>query len=63
MGRIRTRDIKDTARKLLERFPDRFTQDFELNKKILNEINLTNNKKMRNKIAGYLVRLVEQKKE
>ena len=59
MGRIKSLAIKRTTKKLIEEFPNLFTTDFEENKKILNEI-LKTDKKTRNAIAGYLVRLLKQ---
>jgi len=63
MGRIRTSEIKDAAKLLLEKYPDRFGADFEKNKIALNEINeeinIIKEKKLRNKIAGYITRLVK----
>lgn len=60
MGRVKSLAIKRTTRKLLAEYPDLFTTDFEKNKQILNKI-LETNKKNRNSIAGYLVRLVKKK--
>jgi len=60
MGRVKSLAIKRTTRKLLAGYPDLFTTDFEKNKQILNKI-LETNKKNRNSIAGYLVRLVKKK--
>ena len=60
MGRIRTTFIKGIARRLFEKSPDQWG-GFETNKKVLNEMKLTDEKFTRNKVAGYIVRLVEQK--
>ena len=62
MGRVKSLSIKRTTRKLLDRYPNLFTDDFEKNKKILNEM-LDINKKNRNSIAGYITRLVKKQKE
>jgi len=62
MGRIRTKDIKASAKELVKRYPEKFTTNFEENKKALNELKLTDEKKMRNKIAGYAVRVASHKK-
>ena len=61
MGRIRTKDIKVAAKELIKRYPEKFTKNFEENKKALNELKIIDEKKMRNKIAGYIVRLLSQK--
>jgi small subunit ribosomal protein S17e len=57
MGRIRTKMIKNLAKKLLKPYPDRFTTSFEHNKSVLKELNVIDSKKIRNKVAGYIVRL------
>ena len=58
MGRIKTTMIKRATFELLEKeIP--FTEKFEDNKKLLK--NEMPSKKVRNKIAGYLARLVRAK--
>ncbi len=61
MGNIRTKDIKGAANSLYRSSPDKFG-DFEKNKKVINELRIIPNKRMRNKIAGYMVRVVNNKK-
>jgi small subunit ribosomal protein S17e len=60
MGKIRTKDIKDSAWKLYEKMPKIFSKSFDENKKLLREKSLVERKSTRNKIAGYLVRIVRQ---
>ena len=62
MGRVRTSDIKNTARKLYEKFPARFSEDFEQNKKVIDEMEIATSKKFRNRVAGYMVRVVKNAK-
>ena len=57
MGRIRTKIVKSTAKQLIEQHEDKFSKDFEKNKKILEEMKITEHKSVRNKIAGYIVTL------
>jgi small subunit ribosomal protein S17e len=57
MGRIRTKMIKSTAKQLVDAYGDKFSVDFEKNKKVLNEMQITQDKLMRNKLAGYIVTL------
>ncbi len=59
MGKVRTAPVKRTARKLLSMYPDRFTDDFEENKKIVSELIEVQSKKLRNQIAGYITHLVK----
>ena len=54
IGRIKTDDIKKASFELLERYPDKFGKDFEENKKALEELDLIEEKKARNKVAGYI---------
>ena len=42
------------ANGLIELYPDRFSNDFENNKIVLNELNLVDDKSVRNKIAGLI---------
>ena len=62
MGRIRTKFIKHLAQELVVRFPSRFSNDFANNKKTLDELNILQDKSVRNKVAGYVVKVVEKKK-
>jgi len=55
MGRIKSTIIKKTARQLIEKKVP-FTTDFDYNKKILKDT--MPSKSIRNKIAGYIARLV-----
>ncbi|MEM4330833.1 MAG: 30S ribosomal protein S17e [Candidatus Pacearchaeota archaeon] len=55
MGRIKSKAIKRTALELLEKEGNLFSEEFEKNKNLLK--GLFPSKKIRNKIAGYLVRL------
>ena len=61
IGRIKTREIKKASFELLERYPDKFGKDFEENKKILEGLNLIEEKETRNKIAGYLAHIITRK--
>lgn len=56
MGNIRPTYIKRVAIELVERFPDRFTADFDHNKKAVDELADIQGKAMRNRIAGYVTR-------
>ena len=57
MGKVRTEQIKRIARELLEKYPNKFNTDFESNKKLVNEYTNISSTKLRNKVAGYTVRL------
>ena len=57
MGKVRTETVKRAARELVERFPDKFTNEYEANKLVVNELVRGPSKKLRNLIAGYVTRL------
>ena len=46
--------VRRISTELLEKYPDKFTVDFDENKKIINEISIVRSKILRNKIAGYI---------
>lgn len=58
LGNVRPEKVKRIARELLRRFPNKFTADFEENKKMLSSIALIPSTRLRNSIAGYITRLV-----
>ena len=60
MGRIKSLMVKRAADQLLEGEHD-FNEDFIHNKKLLNDT--MPSKPIRNKIAGYIARLMRVKKE
>ena len=57
MGKVRTDTVKRTSREVLKKFPDRFTGDFESDKQAVNDLVITQSKRLRNRIAGYVTRL------
>ena len=63
MGRIKTKLIKRTTNELMELYGNKFTNDFQKNKEILETLISTPSKKLRNIIAGYITRLVKKDKE
>jgi small subunit ribosomal protein S17e len=63
LGKIRPTYIKRTAEELVKKFPDRFTADFETNKKVVMELADITTVKMRNRIAGYVTRTVVKNAE
>ena len=63
MGNIKQTFIKRVARELFDRYPDQFTRDFEHNKKKVEELTNVTSKTIRNRIAGYITRLVRMKEE
>jgi small subunit ribosomal protein S17e len=60
LGKIRPTYIKRAAEDLVKKFPDKFTTDFEANKKTVAELADVTTVKMRNRIAGYVTRTVRK---
>lgn len=63
MGSVRSERIKRVARELVEKYPDKFSTDYEANKKVLGEITIISSNTIRNQLAGYISHLkkIEQK--
>lgn len=59
MGRIKSTMVKKAAKQLLQQ-ENAFNESFEKNKKVLS--NLMPSKPIRNKVAGYISRLIKMKK-
>jgi len=57
LGRVRTEMIKKLARELHQANPQRFSTDYEENKKAVDELVNAKTKRVRNRIAGYVTRL------
>jgi small subunit ribosomal protein S17e len=58
LGNVRIDLIKRTAKELVRRFPDRFSNSFEENKKSVASLVNGGSVKVRNKIAGYITRFL-----
>jgi len=57
LGKVRIETVKRLSRELLRRYPERFTGEFESDKQAVNELVVTQSKRLRNRIAGYVTRL------
>jgi len=55
--------IKRLALELLEKFPDEFSKDFEKNKVLVTKLSTISTKNIRNRVAGYITRIVEDRKK
>ena len=60
MGRIKTALTKRMTLLLLKKHKDRFTEDFNHNKKAVSELTTVSSQKLRNIIAGYASRIVRR---
>lgn len=56
MGNIRPTYIKRVAIELVKTYPEKFTEDFQHNKKAVSELTDVSTIMMRNRIAGYVTR-------
>jgi len=65
VGKVRIDIVKKTAKNLLEIHPDKFTTDFEENKKMVTQLLNSSTKWMRNRITGYVTTLkrIEEKRK
>jgi small subunit ribosomal protein S17e len=57
LGKVRTEQVKRIARELLDRYPNKFSTDFEKNKQFVTELTNISSTKLRNRVAGYAARL------
>ncbi len=58
MGKVRQEHIKRVARELVDRFPDRFSEDFEDNKQAVSTLTRGVTPKVRNRVAGYITHIL-----
>ena len=54
MGKGKTEQIKRIAKALIARFPDKFSSNFEDNKRVVSALTQGATTKVRNQIAGYI---------
>merc|ERR1712098_312821 len=52
--------VKRTARHVVEKYYGKLTLDFQLNKKITEEVAIIQSKRLRNKIAGFATHLMKR---
>ncbi|MFQ3308395.1 MAG: small subunit ribosomal protein S17e [Candidatus Nanohaloarchaea archaeon] len=62
MGRVRQTYVKRLARDLVDADEEKFSEDFDENKEALKDTEEFSSKRLRNRVAGYIVR-VKQNKE
>jgi small subunit ribosomal protein S17e len=61
LGQVKNVFIKNLAKRLIEKYPDKFTKDFDKNKDELDRLIRLESKKIRNKVAGYLVHQIKKR--
>mgnify|MGYP001149239139 CR=1 FL=1 len=60
MGRIKTQLVKRVSHEMIDGREDKFTTDFNENKKVVDSMADVPSKKIRNIIAGYVTRLIKK---
>ena len=63
MGKAVPKSIKSRVETLLEKFPAKFGTDFEKNKQLLNELELSLSRFDRNMIAGFITRKMHERQK
>ncbi|MCW4001329.1 MAG: 30S ribosomal protein S17e [Candidatus Bathyarchaeota archaeon] len=56
MGKVKTEQIKHLGKELMTRFPNKFTTNFDDNKRLVDEYTKGTTTRVRNKVAGYITR-------
>ena len=56
MGKVKTEQIKRVGKELMERFPDKFTNNFDENKRLVDSLTEGTTTRVRNQVAGYITR-------
>ena len=57
MGKIRGKSIKRAAKQVVEKYFSRVNADFENNLSLVKDVTITQSKKVRNQLAGYMTHL------
>ncbi len=60
MGKVRGKSIKRAARSVIELYFSRINKDFENNLSVVRDVTVTQNKKVRNQIAGFTTHLYKR---
>merc|ERR1711970_408885 len=60
MGRVRNKTVKRSSKKIVERYYQRLTLDFNTNKRICDEVAMIPSKRLRNKIAGFTTHVMKR---
>lgn len=56
MGKVKTEQIKRVGKELMARFPNKFTSNFDENKRLVDSLTQGTTTRVRNQIAGYITR-------
>ena len=55
--------IKRLSTEILNEYQDKFGPDFSSNKQVLNEVSIIRSKGLKNKIAGYITKILQRKQK
>ena len=55
--------IKRISNEILNEYQNKFGTDFSNNKQLLNEISVIRSKSLKNKIAGYITKILQRKQK
>ena len=58
LGKVRPEHVKKVARELIRLNPEKFNNDFQNNKEMVNALTHTSSVKLRNRVAGYITSLL-----
>jgi small subunit ribosomal protein S17e len=58
LGKVKTEQVKRIAKELIARFPDKFSGNFDDNKRMVASLTQGTTTKVRNQIAGYITSLL-----
>jgi small subunit ribosomal protein S17e len=54
LGKVKTEQVKRLGKELIKRFPEKFSNNFEENKRAVVELTAGTTTRIRNQIAGYI---------
>ncbi|GCA62782.1 ribosomal protein S17e [Kipferlia bialata] len=60
MGGVRTKTVKRAARQVIEAHYTRLGLDFDVNKRVLDNVAVIQSKRLRNQVAGYITHLMKR---
>jgi small subunit ribosomal protein S17e len=58
LGKVKTDQVKRAGKELMHRFPEKFTSNFDENKKLVDTLTQGTTTRVRNQIAGYITRTI-----
>jgi small subunit ribosomal protein S17e len=58
LGKVKTEHIKRLGKELMERFPKKFSSNFDENKHAVDELTEGATTKVRNQVAGYITHTI-----